>query len=83
MQDEWTVGFAQRGVDPVNTNVAVCGGLPGGQSQLGMNRDDVFRIHGKILLVFFRLYAFDCNMIDFFLMNRLETFPNSRFTKNS
>ena len=55
MQDEWTVGFAQHGVDPVNTNVAVCGGLTGGQSQLGMNRDDVVRIHGKILLLSSRI----------------------------
>ena len=34
VQDEWTVGFAQHGVDTVNTNVTVCSGLTGGQSQL-------------------------------------------------
>ena len=45
-----TIRLSKHGLDPVDTDVAVCCRLPDGQSQLEMNGDNVFRIHGKILL---------------------------------
>ena len=45
-----TIRLSKHGLDPVDTDVAVCCRLPDGQSQLEMNGDDVIGIHGKILL---------------------------------
>ena len=45
MQDKWTIGLPQHGVDPVDSNVAVCGCLAGGQGQLQMDGDSVIVFH--------------------------------------